>query len=115
MPKLADDQIVIRKDSAWVWIYRGASIVATVLLVGLANRLNDGVGKLLNVPRQVEEQGRQITELNGKVDKLALDQAGAAKEADLKDIRGKVDKIDGRVQALENIYSAPEVPARRPK
>ncbi|MGL4964950.1 MAG: hypothetical protein ACRC67_27235, partial [Inquilinus sp.] len=71
------------------------------------------------LPRQVREQGveikaqgQRLDDVGKKVDQVALDQAGAAKEADVKDIRSKVDQIDGRVQALESIYSPPEPPGR---
>lgn len=123
---LPPDNIVIRKDSPAAWLYRAVLVVAVGVMGGLGYRATEAIlsklDALLDLPRQVREQGeqvaaqgRRIDDVGRKVDQLTADQAGAAKEADVQDIRTKVDQIDGRVQALENIYSPPEEPARRPK
>lgn len=120
---LPPENIIIRKDSPAAWAYRAVLVVGVGVMGGLGYRATETIlaklDALLDMPRQVreqgvkiEEQGRQLVEVGKKVDQLAVDQAGAAKEADVQDIRSKVDKIDGRVQALENIYSPPEPPGR---
>jgi len=121
---LPPESIVIRKDSPAAWLYRGILVVAVGVMGGLGYRATEAIlsrlDALLDLPRQVREQGEKleaqgsrIDAVGKKVDQLAADQAGYAKDADMKDVRSKVDQLDGRVQALENIYSPPEPPGRR--
>ncbi|MGL4962791.1 MAG: hypothetical protein ACRC67_16285, partial [Inquilinus sp.] len=85
---LPPENIVIRKDSPAAWVYRAVLVVGVGVMGGLGYRATEAIlsklDALLDLPRQVREQGveikaqgQRLDDVGKKVDQVALDQAGA--------------------------------------
>ena len=116
---LPPENIVIRKDSPAAWIYRVSLFVGLAVMGGLGYRISESIltrlDGLFGVVAKVDQLAKDQAEMKVVVDQLAKDKAGYAAAADLQGLTGRVDKLTGRVDAMEPVLNSLVGPADRPR
>jgi len=116
---LPPETIVIRKDSPAAWIYRVGLFVGLAVMGGLGYRISESIlirlDGLFGVVAKVDQLAKDQAVMKDIVDKMAKDQAGYAPAADLLGLTGRVDKLTGRVDAMEPVLNSLVAPVDRPR
>ncbi|TSD85636.1 hypothetical protein FFK22_026695 [Mycobacterium sp. KBS0706] len=116
---LPPENIVIRKDSPAAWVYRICLFVGLAVMGGLGYRISESIlsrlDGLFGVVAKVDQLAKDQAEVKVIVDQLARDRAGYAAAADLQGLTGRVDKLTGRVDAIEPLLNSLVAPVERPR